>query len=97
MAAGYETKLAAHGFIFFINTGARRDKPETRGSGRRRLPAARLGRGETNDQGRTWIQVDSNEHPPRMQIYQPDTAGIVFMPGFHSDLGAGRPEKHRPW
>jgi hypothetical protein len=24
-----------------------------------------------------------------MQIYEPDTGGIVFMPGFHSDLGAG--------
>jgi hypothetical protein len=34
--------------------------------------------------------VDSNEHPHgQMQIHQPDTSGVVFMPGVYSGLGWG--------
>jgi hypothetical protein len=40
--------------------------------------------------GDAHTKVDSNEPPHgQMQIYQPDKSGIVFMPGFHSELGAG--------
>jgi hypothetical protein len=77
------------GFIFFIDTG----RPETttdtliwtaEGSG------GKIGTWRTSDRGRTWTQVDSNEHPHgQMQIYQPDTGGVVFMPALYSGLGMG--------
>jgi hypothetical protein len=77
------------GFIFFIDTGRAETTRDTliwtaEHTGRK------IGTWRTSDRGRTWTQVDSNEHPHgQMQIYQPDNRGIVFMPAFHSDLGAG--------
>jgi hypothetical protein len=77
------------GFIFFIDTGRAETTTDTwiwtaEATGRK------IGTWRTSDRGRTWTQVDSNEHPHgQMQIYQPDDGGIVFMPGFNSDLGAG--------
>jgi len=44
----------------------------------------------TTDGGATWVQVDTNEHPPgAAQIYQPDSNGVVFMAGSYSILGQG--------
>jgi hypothetical protein len=77
------------GFIFFIATGR---AETTRGTWMWTAEATgkKIGTWRTNDGGRTWAHVDSNEHPHgQMQIYQADKGGLVFMPGFHSDLGAG--------
>jgi photosystem II stability/assembly factor-like uncharacterized protein len=77
------------GFIFFIDTDRAETTTDTwiwtaEATGRK------IGTWRTSDRGRTWTQADSNEHPHgQMQIYQPDKGGIVFMPGFNSDLGAG--------
>jgi len=77
------------GFIFFIDTGHAETTAGTwiwtaEATGRE------IGTWRTSDHGRTWTQIDSNEHPHgQMQIYQPDNGGIVFMPAFHSKLGAG--------
>lgn len=77
------------GFIFFIDTGSAETTKETwiwtaEGSG------GKIGTWRTSDRGRTWTQVDTNEHPHgQMQIYQPDNRGVVFMPAFYSSLGAG--------
>lgn len=77
------------GFIFFINTGHAETTADTwiwtaEATGRK------IGTWRTSDRGRTWTRVDTNEHPHgQMQIYQPGNGGIVFMPAFHSDLGAG--------
>jgi hypothetical protein len=76
-------------FIFFIDTGdaattARtwlRTAPETGGN---------VGTWRTEDAGATWTRVDNNEHTHgQMQIYQPDTSGVVYMPGQYSALGSG--------
>jgi hypothetical protein len=77
------------GFVFFINTG----RPDTtrdtwiwssEGTG------GKIGTWRTSDGGRTWKQVDSNEHPHgEMQIFQPDNSGLLFMPALYSHLGAG--------
>lgn len=76
-------------FIFFINTG----RPEaTRATWIWTAEAAGQGIGtwRTDNQGRKWIKVDTNEHPHgQMQIYQPNNGGIVFMPSFNSSLGPG--------
>ena len=77
------------GLIFFIDTGRADTTTDTwiwtsEGSG------GKIGTWRTSDRGRTWARVDSNEHPHgQMQIYQPDTRGVVFMPAYKSDLGAG--------
>jgi len=76
-------------FIFFIDTGLAETTKATwiwtaEATGRK------IGTWRTGDQGRTWKNVDSNEHPHgQMQIYQPDKSGVVFMPGVGSDLRAG--------
>ena len=77
------------GSIFFIDTGRAETTRDTwiwtaEGTG------GKIGTWRTSDQGRTWTQVDSNEHPHgQMQIYQPDNRGVVFMPALYSNLGAG--------
>jgi hypothetical protein len=77
------------GSIFFIDTGRAETTRDTwiwtaEGTG------GKVGTWRTSDQGRTWTQVDSNEHPHgQMQIYQPDNSGVVFMPALYSKLGAG--------
>jgi len=77
------------GFVFFIDTGRAETTRDTwiwtaEATGRK------IGTWRTSDRGHIWTHVDSNEHPHgEMQIYQPDKGGTVFMPGFHSDLGAG--------
>jgi hypothetical protein len=81
--------IGGTGFVFFIDTGRAGTTTDTwiwtaEATGRK------IGTWRTSDRGRTWTRVDSNEHPHgQMQIYQPDKSGIVFMPGFHSELGAG--------
>ena len=72
------------GFIFFIDTGR---AATTRGTWiwSAEATGGKIGTWRTNE-----IQVDRNEHPHgQMQIYQPDSGGVVFMPALHSDLGAG--------
>jgi hypothetical protein len=49
-----------------------------------------IGTWRTTDGGGHWTWVDSNEHiNGATQIYQPGTAGIVFMSGVYSKLGWG--------
>jgi len=77
------------GFVFFINTG---DAATTRGTwlwiGEQ--SGGLNGTWRTANSGATWVQVDTNEHPPgAAQIYQPDTNGVVFMAGSNSILGQG--------
>jgi hypothetical protein len=77
------------GFIFFINTG---DAATTRGTwlwiGEQ--SGGLNGTWRTANSGATWVQVDTNEHPPgAAQIYQPDSNGVVFMAGSNSILGQG--------
>lgn len=76
--------------IFFINTGRADTTASTwlwtaEGHG-----GGRVGTWRTTDAGATWVRVDSNEHPHgQMQIYQPDTSGVIFMPGQFSSHGHG--------
>jgi len=77
------------GFVFFINTG---DAAATRGTwlwiGEQ--SGGLNGTWRTANSGATWVQVDTNEHPPgAAQIYQPDNNGVVFMAGSNSILGQG--------
>jgi len=77
------------GFVFFINTG---DAAATRGTwlwiGEQ--SGGVNGTWRTANRGATWVQVDTNEHPPgAAQIYQPDSNGVVFMAGSNSILGQG--------
>ena len=77
------------GFVFFINTG---DAATTRGTwlwiGEQ--SGGLNGTWRTANSGATWVQVDTNEHPPgAAQIYQPDNNGVVFMAGAYSILGQG--------
>lgn len=77
------------GTIFFINTGNPATTAQTwlwisEGTG------GKVGAWRTTDAGTTWIRVDSNEHPHgQLQIYQPDTSGVLYMPGIYSALGSG--------
>jgi len=77
------------GFVFFINTGNPATTAKTwlwtaQGTG------GVIGTWRTSNGGATWVRVDGNEHPHgQMQIYQPDAAGVVYMPGSYSTLGAG--------
>jgi photosystem II stability/assembly factor-like uncharacterized protein len=76
------------GFIFFIDTG-RADTTRDNWIWIAEFTGGKIGTWRTSDGGRTWTQVESNEHPHgQMQIYQSNNGG-VFMPAFHSDLGAG--------
>lgn len=75
--------------VFFINTGNPATTLHTwlwtsEGTG------GRIGTWRTDNAGATWTRVDSNEHPHgQMQIYQPDSSGVVYMPGYYSALGWG--------
>jgi hypothetical protein len=76
-------------FVFFINTGDAATTAQTW------LWSAvesggKTGTWRTADAGATWTRVDHNEHTHgQMQIYQPDTSGVVYMPGKYSALGQG--------
>jgi hypothetical protein len=77
------------GAVFFINKGhptttARTWLWSAEGTG------GKIGTWRTSDAGGTWAKVDSNEHPHgQMQIYQPDTSGVMYMPGLYSTQGNG--------
>jgi hypothetical protein len=77
------------GFLFFINTGHAEATAKTwlwtaQGTG------GLIGTWRTSNAGETWARVDNNEHPHgQMQIYQPDTSGVLYMPGTYSKHGAG--------
>jgi hypothetical protein len=77
------------GFLFFIDTGLAETTKKiwlwsaqgTDGS---------IGTWRTSDGGTLWTRVDGNEHPHgQMQIYQPDTSGVIYMAGIYSGLGHG--------
>lgn len=76
-------------YIFFINTGDAKTTAATwlwtaEGA------AGKFGTWRTSDMGHTWTRVDNNEHPHgQMQIYQPDTSGVLYMPGLYSAVGVG--------
>jgi len=77
------------GSIFFIDTG-RADTTRDTWIWTAEATGGKIGTWRTSDQGRTWTQVDSNEHAHgQMQIYQPDNGGVVFMPALYSNLGTG--------
>jgi fibronectin type 3 domain-containing protein len=81
--------LGRTGFVFFINTG---DAATTRRTwlwiGEQN--GGLNGTWRTTNSGATWVQVDTNEHPPgAAQIYQPDASGVVYMAGSNSILGQG--------
>jgi hypothetical protein len=49
-----------------------------------------IGTWRTSTAGSVWNNVDSNEKPHGgFQIYQPDSSGVVFMPGIYSAHGWG--------
>lgn len=77
------------GLIFFINTGNATTTSQT-WLWTAEMTGGKIGTWRTADGGVTWTLVDNNEHPHgQMQIYQPDTSGVVFMPGVYSALGWG--------
>jgi hypothetical protein len=87
--AGGMKHSSGTGFIFLINTGRSETTRDT-WIWTAEAAGGKTGTWRTSDRGRTWTQVNNNEHPHgQMQIYQPDNSGIIFMPAFHSDLGAG--------
>jgi hypothetical protein len=50
----------------------------------------KVGTWRTTDSGKTWTQVDKNEHTNgSTQTFQPDTKGTIFMAGVYSGLGWG--------
>jgi hypothetical protein len=50
----------------------------------------KIGTWRTEDGGAKWEHVDANEHAhSTTQIYQPDTSGVVYMPGAYSAGGWG--------
>jgi hypothetical protein len=77
------------GFLFFINTGNASTTANTwiwsaQASG------GSIGTWRTTNGGGSWTKVDNNEHPHgEMQIYQPDTSGVVYMAGIYSAGGWG--------
>jgi hypothetical protein len=49
-----------------------------------------IGTWRTSDGGAAWTKVETNDHPGGVsEIYQPDTNGVVYMPGVYSKLGHG--------
>lgn len=77
------------GLIFFINTGNVSTTSQTL-LWTAEMTGGKVGTWRTADSGTTWVLVDTNEHPHgQMQIYQPDTSGVVFMSGVYSALGWG--------
>ena len=77
------------GFLFFINTGDAATTAKT-WLWTAQATGGTIGTWRTSNGGADWVRVDSNEHPHgQMQIYQPDTSGVVYMPGNYSKLGAG--------
>ena len=46
-----------------------------------------FGTWRTSNSGAAWVQVDGNESGGG--VYQPDTNGVVYMPGIDSALGNG--------
>jgi hypothetical protein len=85
MAAGMNPS-GGTGILFFINTGSAATTSSTwlwsaEGSG------GAIGTWRTTNGGISWTSVDSNEHPHgELQIYQPDTNGVVYMPGISGVL-----------
>jgi hypothetical protein len=77
------------GAIFFIDTGTAMGTRGTwlwlaQGSG------GTYGTWRTADAGKTWKQVDTNEHAHgASQIFQPGKGGVVYMAGIYSKLGWG--------
>jgi hypothetical protein len=80
---------AGTGFLFFINTGDSTTTAKTWLWTAQSTNGA-VGTWRTSSGGATWVRVDTNEHPHgQMQIFQPDTSGVVYMAGVHSKHGMG--------
>jgi hypothetical protein len=78
-------------FVFFIDTGLAETTKATWIWTAEASPERRIGTWRTSDHGRTWKNVDTNEHPHgQMQIYQPNKSGLVLMPGANSRAGVLR-------
>jgi hypothetical protein len=74
------------GSLFFINTG---DIATTAKTWLWSAQSANgvIGTWRTSNGGLSWVRVDTNEHPHgQMQIYQPDTSGVVYMAGVQGVL-----------
>lgn len=76
------------GFAFFINTGASNTTATTMIWTAQQSGGA-YGTWRTTNDGASWTQVSTNEHPHgSMQIYQPG-GGVVYMPGAYGSCGWG--------
>jgi hypothetical protein len=77
------------GGIFFMDTGTA-STTRTTWLWMAQQSGGLYGTWSTTNGGTAWNMVDKNEHPHgASQIYQPNTAGAVFMAGAYSDLGWG--------
>ena len=87
--AGGMNENGGTGFLFFVDTGVASTTATTwlwtaQGTG------GGIGTWRTTNGGGSWTKVDNNEHPHgEMQIYQPDTNGVVYMAGLYSASGWG--------
>src|SRR4051794_35740264 len=88
MEAGMKEK-GGTGSLFFFKTG---DPKTTHGPWiwSAQAETSGIGTWRTTDGGKQWVRVDGNEHMHgAMQIYQPDTSGLVYMAGVYSQKGWG--------
>ncbi len=83
LAAGMLTTNQS-GSVSFINTG---NASSTRSTWLFVARSGGFGTWRTSNSGAAWVQVDGNESGGG--VYQPDTNGVVFMPGIDSALGNG--------
>jgi hypothetical protein len=72
------------GSISFVDTG---NASGTRGTWLWIGRSGGFGTWRTSNGGATWVQVDKNESGGG--VFQPDTNGVVYMPGINSALGNG--------
>jgi hypothetical protein len=77
----------ATGGINFIDTG---DPVTTATTWLWLAQSSAIGTWRTSNGGTSWKNVETNSHPGGlMQIYQPDTSGVVYMGGLYSTQGFG--------
>jgi len=86
--------------LVFVNTGSA-DTTRSTWIYSPQATGGTIGTWRTSDGGKTWTQVDHNEKEHSYwQIYQPDTAGVVYMAGVYSALGWGAlrsPDYGKTW
>lgn len=75
-------KSGGTAFIFFVNTGNPDTTRRTWLWSADALSHGNIGTWRTEDAGQTWARVDSTgAGHGSMQLYQPGTSGLMFMPG----------------